>query len=79
MTTPLRLLPLMLPMLGQIMPGHLMCTWNTHAKPPFSPDSALNIQIIEFTYCNDRFPTNAIVCKLNKCKLEKKQSPILLD
>ena len=36
------------------------------AKPPFSPHSTLNIQIIEFTYYNDMFPTTAIACKLNK-------------
>jgi hypothetical protein len=34
--------------------------------PPTTPTSSITIQFIEFTFCNDRFPTNAISRKINK-------------
>ena len=39
------------------------------AKLPFIPNLNLKLQRFEFTYCNDRFPTTAITCKLVKYAL----------
>lgn len=52
---------------GQTTPRYTMVlgTQST-CKPPVSPNPNLKVQIIEFTYCDDRFPMEAISRKLGK-------------
>jgi hypothetical protein len=46
----------------------LLCVWGIPYQhpPPTTPTSSITIQFIEFTFCNDRFPLDAISRKINK-------------